>query len=192
MIELKHIKQSQETTCGAAALAMVYQFLGKTDQNEADIFKRARSERPNTNNEYYLRTYRMAEDSLTLDLTFFVGQAVQDSAEMALQPLREFLSVGVPVIVCQRVDQHSVYGHFRVVTSIVEDKIYLNDPLLDGPSVLSTDEFLKLWEKTNDDEVIGGQFLAIFPKNLGLAGKEFIIRNFNSPISQFKASDLKF
>lgn len=191
-LKIQHLKQSQETSCGAAALAMVYQYLNIDGENEGKIFERIKTPRPDSPGQYYLRTWNMAQDSMRFDLTYFIGQAVLDSSEIALQPIKEFLSASIPVIVCQRVDASSKFGHFRVITGIGKDKVSLNDPLLENPSEVSVDEFMALWQRTSDDEVIGGQLIAIFRKEQLNMKKEFLIKNFDSPVHSFKASFLNF
>lgn len=190
--KVPHIKQAEETSCGAAVLAMVYQYWGKPEEFESAIFERIKSERPGTDNGYYIRTLSMTEDAQRLGFSYFLGQAVLDSQETALQPIKELLSLSIPVIVCQRVDEGSIYGHFRVVTKIDGDKIFLNDPQNDSPTTLDPEKFMKLWERTTEDEVTGGQFLAIFPKESIKPDTKFLVQNFNSSVQSFQVSSLNF
>lgn len=190
---IPHIKQSQETSCGAAALAMVYHYFGKRDQTEEVIWERLKVSRPTINNQYYLESFDLARDSSIQELSHFIGQAVLDSPELALQPIKEFLNLSIPVIVCQKISSNNELGHFRVVTNIKNDNIILNDPLKDdGNTLFSIQDFLSLWQKGNNGEVVGGQFIAIFNKDSITEMNKFTVFTFESSIKYFSATNLCF
>ncbi len=190
---IPHIKQSQETTCGAAALSMVYQYLGHDDQTEKTIWKRLKIPRPNTKNHFYLKTFDMARDGQKQGFSYFIAQAVLNSSNFALQPIREFLSLSIPVIVCQRISKVNQWGHFRVITNVENNNITLNDPMNDkGETVISIENFMSLWKKNDNGEVIGGQFFAIFNKGRIKKNNKFTVSTFESSIKYFDATSLEF
>ncbi len=192
-LTVPHIKQSEESSCGAAALAMIYQYFGKGDQNERVIWERLKVHRPNTDNQYYLETPSMAQDASKQELSHFLAQAALDSPELALQPIREFVSLSIPVVVCQRISESNTLGHFRVITNIDEKDITFNDPMDDrGGTVLGIDKFMCLWSPANNGEVIGGEFLAIFQKELIAKESKFTVLTFSSPVKFYTATSLEF
>ena len=192
-IIVPHIKQSQETSCGAAALSMIYIHLGKNSQTEKIIWDRLKIARPNRVNEYYLSSFDMARDGQTQGFSYFIGQSIIDSSDLALQPIKEFLSLSIPVIVCQRISKSNELGHFRVVTDVRKNKVVLNDPMnARGGTVMNVNKFLDLWEKSDNGEIIGGQFFTIFEESQVVKKNTFTVFSFESSIEYFNATNLKF
>lgn len=192
-LPVPHVKQSKETSCGAAALSMVYKYLGKDDQLEETIWERLKVLRPNTNDQYYLQTPDMARDGRGQGFSYFIANAVLDSPELALQPIKEFLALSIPVIVCQKISESSTWGHFRVVTNIESNKITFNDPMQDNAgTIVAVDTFLSLWANANNGEVIGGQFFAIFNKEQIAKKSKFVVSTFEASVSFFGATSLNF
>lgn len=190
---VQHIKQSMETSCGAAALSMVYQYFKKNDQTEKVIWERLKKSRPQVPGQYYLETTDMAIDSQKQGFCYFLAQAVLDSSDLALQPIKEFLSLSIPIIVCQKLSESNILGHFRVVIGIDEKNIILNDPMEEkNETIIDINRFMTLWAKTENGEVIGGQFLAIFKKEQIAKESRFKIFVFNSNIKYFDAMSLEF
>ena len=178
-LNVPHIQQSQESSCGAAALSMVYKYLGLNDQNEDIIWDRLKEPRPSRRGEYFLRTVPMAKDSQNYGLSYFMGKAVLDAQLSLLQPLKEFLSLSIPIIVCQRISSENTLGHFRVVIGVEKNNIYINDPLLSkGKTTKNIDEFLSLWKNANNEEVVGGEFLAVFKKEQVKSDSKFLVSDF--------------
>jgi len=192
-IIVPHIKQSQETSCGAAALSMAYQYLGKSAQTEKIIWNRLKIARPNRVNEHYLKSFDMARDGQTQGFSYFIGQSILESSNLALQPIREFLSLSIPVIVCQKISTTNELGHFRVVTNIFKNNVILNDPMNErGQTTMDINEFVNLWKKSNNGEVIGGQFFTVFKKAQVKKKNTFTVLTFESSIGYFNATNLKF
>lgn len=192
-MKVPHIKQKSETSCGAAALAMVYGYLGKPEETESKIFERLKTKRPNVEGEFYIRNIDLAKDSLKHNLSYFIGTVPLSSKKTAFQALKKFLSLSIPVVACQRVTESSTFGHCRVVVGIDQNNnITVHDPLDDDSKIIAPEVFMKLWQRTNEDEVVGGQFFAIFRKED--VGKEnsFLVNDFNASVSSFKATSLEF
>ncbi|OGZ55843.1 MAG: hypothetical protein A3J04_01475 [Candidatus Ryanbacteria bacterium RIFCSPLOWO2_02_FULL_47_14] len=188
-----YIQQSKESSCGAAALSMVYRYLGKDDQTEEVIWERLKVPRPNLNGQYYLETPRMAKDAQEQGFSYFLAQAVLDSSDLALQPIREFLSLSVPVVVCQRISETNELGHFRVVTGTDKSSVTFNDPMHgSAKTTVDIDKFMFFWSRANNGEVIGGQFFAIFKKGQIKRENRFTVFTFESSIKYFNATSLEF
>lgn len=192
-ISIEHKKQGRETSCGAAALAMIYQSLGKNRLTEDVLWEKLSVERPNAQvGERYLRTLPMAESAKEFGFSYFWGLAVLNNRKNALQPIREFVSRSIPVVVCQKVSEENHWGHFRVVVGVGKSFVELHDPAKDKMEKMPISRFMELWGQTSNDEVLGGEFFAIFkPKKLNRRAS-FLVKNFQSSINSFKASELLF
>jgi predicted double-glycine peptidase len=189
----KHIKQSRETSCGAAALAMVYQNLGKTELTEEVLWDKLSLSRPGGGpDERYLRTLPMAQSAKEFGLSYFWGLAVMNNKKNTLQPLKEFISRAIPVVVCQKISEENQWGHFRVVVGVGKGFIYLHDPHEDKMEKMTTARFMELWKSGSNNEVVGGEFFAIFKHQNINKDASFLVRNFESSISSFKATSLSF
>lgn len=191
-ISIKHIKQKRETSCGAASLAMIYDYFGLNGQNETKIWHRLKTRRLNKKGEYILKTLDMARDSQKFNLHYFWGQAVMKNKKLALQPIKEFLKLSIPIVVCQKISKKNKLGHFRIVTKVKNDKIFINDPLQDKETTIKISDFINLWEDTKNGEVIGGEFFAIFKKNQLNKKAKIITSNFNSSLDYFTVTNLVF
>lgn len=189
-MNIPHIKQSKETSCGAATLAMIYQYFGVHDQTEQIIWDRLKTPRTSIPGEHILKTISMAKDSLNFGLIYFWGIAVLDKKETAMQPIKEFLKLNIPVIVCQKISEENELGHFRVITGLKDNYLIINDPMSDkGGIEIDMEKFLSLWKKSENGEVIGGDFITIFKKEQMPPDANFVVSNFESPIKQFKATE---
>lgn len=181
-----------DSSCRAAAMAMVYEYSGINNQTEMIIWERLKVPRQATPG-YYLQTRTMAKDSLVHNLSYFYGQAVLSSPELALQSIKEFLIHSIPVIVCQKISILNPLGHFRVVVATDDHVVTFHDPMNDiGPTSLSINEFISLWSNAGNDEVVGGEFFAIFKKGQMPPDSKFTVYTFESLISYFTATTLNF
>lgn len=192
LLKVPHFKQTSESSCGAAALSMVYSYHGFQDQTEEVIWKRLKVPRKSVQGEEILRTIPMAKDAIEFELSYFYGQAVMGETLISLQPIKEFLSLSIPVVVCQKISKENSLGHFRVVTGIEGGDIYLNDPLNEkGAEKKDIKEFMELWQKADNDEVVGGEFFAIFEKEKLRPENRFTVINFESSVTAFDVTGLK-
>ncbi|MBX4199252.1 C39 family peptidase [Candidatus Parcubacteria bacterium] len=190
-LSVPHMKQTKESSCGAAALAMLYKHLGIPDQTEEVIWERLKTPRPNIPGDEFITTMSMAQDGQQFDLSYFKAQASLASSETAMQPVVEFLSQGIPVVVCQKVSKDDIRGHFRILTGVEGESILLNDPdATEATTKMDLDTFMSLWSDANNGEVIGGEFFAIFKKEQLAQESRFTVTNFNSSVDSFDVSNL--
>lgn len=162
-IPVPHLRQSHKTTCGAACLAMLLNYWG-TMENEQVIWNACKSPRPNSKGEY-TPTANLVSYVKSKGFQVFHKIAPIDF-DARIQVVKDFLIKGLPVIVCQRISRNSPYGHFRVVIGYDKINFFVNDPLEDdGGKGIGFKDFLKLWEKTSDSEVIGGDYFVLIPAN---------------------------
>lgn len=193
ILKVKHIKQTMPTSCGATCLAMTYKFFRKSGQTETVVWNRIKTPRPSNPSEFYTDTQKIVEDAKSLGFSYFVGHAVINSSnKLALQPIKEFLSLGVPVIINQQISETNNLGHYRIVLGITKNEIILNDPLENQGKIHFTKaKFMSLWQRNTNGEVPGGVFIAIFKKRKIPKSSCFTINSFNSSIQYFNATNLK-
>jgi predicted double-glycine peptidase len=190
---IKNIKQSEKASCGAATLCMIYNYLGMSDQREKDVWDRLKVPRESIKDSYYIRSSDLIRDAEKHGFDYFIAQAVLKSSSLALQPIREFLSLSIPVIVCQKISKTNQFGHFRLVTGINKKNVIVNDPMNENAGVnMNIKDFIKLWEKNDNGEVIGGQLIAIFNKKQIKKKNKFTVSTFNSSLKYFVATSLNF
>ncbi len=163
-LNVPHIRQSHKTTCGATALAMVLNYWKIMDSEEV-VWLSCKSQRPNSTDEYTTtkNLVNYSKRSHNFDV-------IHDTSSVALNSkiatLIDYLDQGLPIIVCQRVSRNSIWGHYRVVIGYDHNNFFVNDPLDDYPCKgISFKDFNKLWGRTIDNEVIGGEYFLILPKS---------------------------
>lgn len=191
-LKVPHIKQSKETTCGAAVLCMIYLYYGLKNQTEDKIWARLKEPRKLNPTEEFIQTINIAKDAKKNNLHYMIGQAVWNNPKKAFALLREYLRIGVPVVVCQKFRSDQLIGHFRIVVGMENGKIFLNDPELEEPeSVMTKKEFILMWKKCSD-EVIGGQFLVILTNEQVGKLKGLPLYYFQADIKDYQVSNLNF
>lgn len=192
ILKVPHIKQTAETTCGAAALSMIYQFYGLKMETEAKIWDRLKEPRHLNPSEEFIQTSKLAEDAKKNGFYYIIGQAVWNNLEKSVALLEEFLRIEAPIIVCQKFTKDSVIGHFRIVMGIEDDSIILNDPSSEEEfSVMSKSDFFEMWQKCSD-EVIGGQFVAILDSKQAKQLGSIPLFWFSADVTDFEVSNLNF
>ena len=76
--------------------------------------------------------------------------------------LLRYLEKNVPLIVCQQLSAHSLAGHFRVVTGLINNQyVRLHDPSTGPDRLVLLSEFCALWQKTSNETVQGGIYITI-------------------------------
>lgn len=194
VLKLPHIKQIQEGMCGAAALTMVYRFYG-FKQKQSDIWQRLSIPRQATTGKF-IDTKTMITDSVNQNFCYIAGHVVWQNKSLAVRVLRKFISLDIPVIICQRWRENSPLGHYRVVIGIEKDGVIINDSENKTPkSKIIYKSFMHKWEKINGStEVLGGEFVAIFPRKLCVRVRrlKLTLTSFSANISQFSATGFKF
>jgi len=93
LLKVPHITQSAETTCGAAALCMIYWYHGLKHQSEDKIWVRLKETRKLNPNEEFIPTAKLAYDAKSNGLHYIFGQAVWDDTKKVLRLLEEFLRI---------------------------------------------------------------------------------------------------
>lgn len=193
-LKVPHIRQTQEGMCGAAALAMVYQFYD-LKQTQVDIWQRLSKPRQEAAGKF-IDSKTIVMDSIKQKFCYFAGHVVWQNKDLATQVLRKFINLGIPVIICQRWRENSKLGHYKIVIGIEKDGVIVNDPESETPkSKIFYKSFMYKWERINGStEVLGGEFVTIFPRKLNVEVRrlKLTLIDFTANISQFSAADFKF
>lgn len=136
-VDVPYQRQHQPNFCGAAALCMVYQFLGQVctqAEVQAEIVSSVggRSQRA--------RTRLMARHALKKGFGAVILRAREP------WPLLQRCAVsGVPLILNHRLSAEDASGHYSVLLDANDHHIVLHDPLLGSGRILQREEFLRLW-----------------------------------------------
>ncbi len=189
ILNVPHIKQINVNSCGAAVLAMIYQFWGIKDTQE-DIWKRLQ-ERREIAKGLMIKVNKIIEDAKSKNLRWFVGNALWQDRKIAFDPIEQFLQSGIPLIVCQRVERRSKLGHFRTVVGLDSKWIYINDPLKTKMSIMSRNKFLALWQKASK-EIPGGLFIAIFKNSDSPKLKRLRLSGFQGALETFEVGEIEW
>lgn len=162
-IELPYETQSDEWSCGAAALTMVYRSFGIAS-SQTGIWERIRSHGPGP--RLHARAQDMVADAWGVGLHALLIE-VRDPWLV----LERSLQHSVRLIVNHCPDASSGIGHYSVVVGLDPESVTLHDPDGRPGRVLTRAEFLKLWNPTVRDREIPNQILigiAETPSPLGL------------------------
>ena len=128
-LEVPFVHQTNEASCGAAALEMVYRYLGRRTAKQKNIFRKMAEPEPHGSGAMRMSNAGMAEDALNRGLYACAHAFDVTSEEAAIRDLSKFLSQGVPVIACQKFStEKPLLGHYRVVVGIKPGAVTLNDP----------------------------------------------------------------
>ena len=137
--------------CGAASLAMVYRFFGKTVP-QSEIWPRI-SKRNNLGS-LASATYLMAQDAISRG---FTALAIQ--AKHPLQSLRVCRDAGIQVIVSHRLKEDLPTGHYSVLVDLDQANVTLHDPYFGPSRQLSHTALLDLWQPGYPNSEITGNVL---------------------------------
>ena len=191
-LRVPHIKQSDEASCGAAALSMVYKYYGLSEQTEEKIWTRLKKPRNLNPNQEIIYTNDLYNDISNNGLHKIKGQAVWEEPNKILALLREFLRIKSPLIACQRWRKNQPFGHFRIVVGLEKDFVILNDPEIEKETIkISLSKFIADW-KNYSAEIIGGEFIAVLDNDQVKEIQKFPIKTFWADIKYFEASNLQF
>jgi ATP-binding cassette subfamily B protein len=137
-LNIPYYKQRKNTTCGVACVRMVFKFYGK-EVSEFEL-------------EEACETGWLGNTSSELVTCIegfgFMSEEVE---RINVQFLKKEIEKNRPLIAL--IDPAVLYGglegfgHFVVITGIVNDKIYYNDPDLDRDLARDIKDFFKAWEK---------------------------------------------
>lgn len=192
ILKVPHIKQTNETSCGAAVLSMVYKYYGLDNQTEKIIWNRLKKPRELNPDKEIIYTNDLFNDIKSNGFHHIKGQAVWDDKNKLLNLLKEFLRIKAPLIVCQRWREDQPYGHFKIVVGLEDESVILNDPESDENIIkVSLDRFIADWQKYSQ-EVIGGEFIAVLNNDQIKKIRKLPVISFWADIKDFEANNLQF
>ena len=137
--------------CGAASLAMVYKFFGKTVP-QSEIWPRI-SKRNNLGS-LASATYLMAQDAISRGFT-----AIAIQAKHPLQALRLCRDAGIQVILSHRLKEDLPTGHYSVLVDLDPTNVTLHDPYFGPSRQISHTALLGLWQPGFPNSEITGNVL---------------------------------
>lgn len=181
-LPVKHFPQINNCSCGAASLQMIYDFYGK-EIPQKEIWGQIKSRKPGRKGEYYATTYSLARHARKLGFDTFTGKiklekdSLFNSNHKVIDSFldRTINTLKIPLIICWR-SPETFTGHFSVISGYNGMQSEVLDPFstagdLHLNSYLShfwQPESFQSWEIPDgyrpSHDVIGGIFLAIFPK----------------------------
>ena len=191
-LKVPHIKQSSETSCGAAALSMVYKYYELDNQTEDAIWTRLKRTRNLSPDQEIIYANDLYNDIKNNDLHNIKGQAVWEEPDKIFALLKEFLRIKAPLIACQRWRKNKLFGHYKIVIGLDEGFVIVNDPELEvNETKIPKDQFVLDWQKYSD-EAPGGLFIAALNEKQAKEIRKLPLMNFLADIKYFEASNLKF
>ncbi|MDP3953271.1 MAG: papain-like cysteine protease family protein [bacterium] len=165
-INVPYVAQTDDGSCGAAALEMIYKYYGEEDISQDKIFEKHKSKDLEESGVMGIATDDLVDDARERGFISYWGRADVSNKEDSLRQLRKFLDRKIPLIVEQQSTSDKKLGHYRVVFGVDNKYVYLHDPddrddELGGASVkVPIDRFMELWHKTGKN-VTGGLFIFI-------------------------------
>lgn len=127
-----------QRTCGAAALAMVYESFGVAVADHTIWQQSAKHQHAG---EICLRTHQLSADALARGFT----AACLQVQSLGLPVIARLIQTGWRVIVNHLQTAETPQGHFSVVTGIDEHAITLHDPWAGPNRQLKHSDFMRLW-----------------------------------------------
>lgn len=144
---VEQIKGPNDWSCGAASLAMLYTYYGIQSKHDA-IWNRVQMRNPIDQRERICKTTLMAQDAknwgfrCTIFSVFDAGSVFKKCADQQLE-----------VIFLYRQYPQAITGHFVLLTNVVDDCIYINDPFYsdhDGVNIKIVTKTLPLLMQPRD------------------------------------------
>lgn len=192
LLDVPHIKQTNENSCGAAALCMVYNYYGLTIQTEEKIWQRLKKTRELDHSQEIIYLNSFPNDIRSNGLHYIKGRAVWEDPKKIIEVLEEFLRIQVPLIVCQRWREDQLFGHFKIVIGTEKDCVWVNDPEVDEKAIrVPLDKFIADW-RYYSDEVQGGWFVAILNDDNSKKLGKLPLVTFDADITNFVVSNFQF
>lgn len=165
ILSVPYYRQININACGAACLAMVYQFYGIRNIDQAEIYNEYQELEPHDSGNYRITTDNLINDARKKGLSAGWARANYSNTDDCISLLRLMTNAGVPIIACQQLSKNQpLFGHFRVVTGIDKDSVHFHDPSTEigGANMsLSIEDFINLWQPTGNN-VTGGVFCFMF------------------------------
>jgi hypothetical protein len=152
--QIPYVRQGdsrEHRMCGAAALSMVYQSLGR-DVTQDEIWANIKAA-----DRRGAMTHTLAADALSRDFSALIVQL-----ERPLEFLKTCQAHGVRVVLNHRLKPSSAAGHFTVLADLTADQVVLHDPQLGPAQWLRFADLLDLWQpRPGVPEVRGNIAVAI-------------------------------
>lgn len=160
-LNVPYVRQSEPSSCGAAALAMIYAYYHIPVQ-EADIWGARKSPRT-LEPGYFLTTQSLIDDALSQNLQCIAGKMPLNNQSVLEKDFLTLIQNKVPILVCKQW-KNPLLGHFIVVIGINKSNIIFHDPEDGKKKKLKIKKFIKEWQPTGP-EVTGGICVICYPKN---------------------------
>src|SRR5262245_38563656 len=148
---LPYEPQHSASSCGAAALAMVYRSLG-VDHDQKRIWDAIASR--NAHGHACSRAQALAADALRHGLSALVVQ-VRDPWLVLERCIRQ----SIRVIINHAPEPKSSRGHYSALVALDDECVVLHDPTYGPNRTLTRKEFLQLWNPSSGVSEILGQVL---------------------------------
>lgn len=181
ILEIEHVKQIDPTACGAAALEMIYRFLGITDFSQKKFFdeKKAKVDYSDVKSRTYRRFLEkyypeaisigiIIKDAKErgLNASFHTMVAKKGEREKYIETIKDYI-IGEKHPFIVRIGngrKKSYKNHFVVVVGIDEEYVYYQDPIKENdgsPQVMKIDDFINKLRINGG----GGNMISIFKKS---------------------------
>lgn len=162
-LSVPYISQSNNFSCGAAVLAMIYAFYG-ISRKENEIWEENKKPR-NLQSGFYITTKDLIYDAKNFGLKETHGIMPLNDLELVKTNIIKIIKSKLPIIACKQFSDDCRLGHFVVIIGINDSNIIYHDPYNDGKKrKLKLKKFIKEWLPANE-EVTGGVFLLFYPRN---------------------------
>lgn len=168
-LNVPYLNQINDNACGAAVLAMVYQYYGRKNILQTKIFRQYCEKEPHGSGNLRITTDNLVRDAKGRGFDADRGRVNLENRSEVFSLLKKFILEKSPLVVVQQFTKEQAHlGHFRVVVGINEENqtILVHDPhsSLGGPSkVWALDKFIDFWRETGQN-VTGGVYVWIKPK----------------------------
>ncbi len=137
-LNVPYYKQGKNTTCGVACVRMVFKFYGK-EVSEFELEEACETGwLGNTCSELVacIEGFGFMSEEVEKINVQFIKKAIEKN--------RPLIALIDPAVLYGGLEG---FGHFVVITGIVNDKIYYNDPDIDKDLARDIKDFFKAWEK---------------------------------------------
>jgi ABC-type bacteriocin/lantibiotic exporter with double-glycine peptidase domain len=161
------IRQTNEWSCGAACLEMIYRFYGETGISQRNIYDALKSKDPHKGGKLQITTDAMVAhaNGRGYDARWFRVN-LNSGADVEAQ-ISGYLDRDIPLIACQSMADKPLLGHFRIITGKDDTAVLIHDPdPKTGGAFQRRDiqRLIALWQPTGVN-VTGGVAIVITKKS---------------------------
>lgn len=173
-----HVFQSFNN-CGPAAMSMALRFYGiNKSQGELGQQLRPYQNTAGNNDDKSVTLSELAEKSKEFDLVPYHRPAG------TIQTIKQFISLGYPVIARTWLKPTDDIGHFRVIKGYTENTLIQDDSLQGKNLSYSIAEFNEIWKKFNYE------YLVLVPEDRKKEAERILGENLNESVAWQKAVKL--